>query len=55
VKKNSTHKKLRLVLRGQTVRDLRTLTEQDLEQVIGAVGCGTPTTSFGQEICTAPH
>jgi hypothetical protein len=55
VKKNITNKKIRLVLRSLTVRDLRRLSEQELEQAVGAVGCGTPATSFGQEVCTIPH
>jgi hypothetical protein len=55
VKKNRINKKLRLVLRGQTIRDLRNLTEQELEQAMGAFGCGTPQTSFGQDNCTSPH
>lgn len=53
--KKSTNHKLRLVLRGQTVRDLRILTTQEFEQAIGAVGCGTPQTSLGQDACTSPH
>lgn len=55
MKKNSTNKKLRLALRGQTIRDLRNLTEHELEQAMGAVGCGGPGTSFGQDNCTSPH
>ena len=55
MKKTNTNKKLRLALRGQTVRDLRNLTEQELEQAIGAFGCGNPQTSFGYEVCSAPH
>lgn len=54
-KKKNTNKKLRLILRGQTIRDLRNLAEQELEQAIGAAGCGTPQTSFGNEVCTSPH
>lgn len=53
--KKSTNNKLRLALRGQTVRDLRKLTTQEFEQALGAVGCGTPQTSFGQDVCTSPH
>jgi hypothetical protein len=55
MKKKSTNKKLRLALRGQTVRDLRDLTLQEFEQAIGAIGCGVPATSFGQDVCTGPH
>jgi hypothetical protein len=55
VKKKSTNKKLRLALHGQTVRALRDLTLEEFEQAIGAIGCGTPATSFGQDACTGPH
>ena len=55
MKKKSPHKKLRLVLAGQTIRDLRNLTPQELEQAIGAVGCSMPATSNAEDICTTPH
>jgi hypothetical protein len=55
VKKNSSNKKLRLALRGQTIRELRDLSEQELEQAVGAFGCGQPATSFAQNNCTSPH
>jgi len=53
--KKTVNKKIRLVLRGHTIRELRHVTEQELEQALGAVGCGTPQTSYGQDICTSPH
>jgi len=55
VKKISTNKRIRLALRGQTIRELRDLAEQELLLAHGAVACDALVSSATEAVCSTPH